>query len=480
MGIHSSRLIQLLSLLRPSELRKLQDFLHSPYHNTDPKLRILLGVVTTGIAGENPSPLNYEILSAAMFPGEPVKSQAVKDQMSRLTMKICQFLHCEGTLGNTGSQDLAVMAFLAERGNARLFGQYQASFLKKTMDPHTAGTSDLQLRIEAARITDQFQAREKSRQFAEGLQEKADLRNLNFLIHKLQEYCDMLNRNNIYGQHYDPSLMKEILAIIDHHPEFLRQSTLAVWYHALQTLLNPDGEMTFQLLLRTLESHGARLPEEDHRAAYKYALNFCIRQINAGKDSYLRLSFDVYQNMLNAGLMHVSGMLSHTDVKNIATAGIRLGEYEWVKDFLEGARGQVHKAFAENVYVYCLAYLYAESGQQGQAMRMLQEVQFTDAYYALSARNLLLRIFLEREEYEALTYQINAYEVFLRRNTAISSRNCQLHLNFARHLRKVVRFKETAPFLKEAERERRQTRLLEQLHSQEEIPNREWLIRQIA
>jgi hypothetical protein len=228
-----------------------------------------------------------------------------------------------------------------------------------------------------------------------------------------------------------------------------------------------------------LQELGHFFPRDELRGMYKYALNFCIRRINAGESAYLEESFQVYQHMLAADLLSVNGYLSHTDVKNIATSAIRMGEFEWAGTFIDAARTQVAAPYAQNVYTYCLALLYAGSGREREAIRLLQEVQFTDVYYALSARNLLLQIYFDQQDWDALAYQVKAYQWFLRRNSTISRRNRNLHLQFAKFFKRLVRLAEKSSIQSNRSLQQGCDALREELSAQEEIANRSWLLERL-
>ncbi|MEL6805808.1 MAG: hypothetical protein AAFO91_18735, partial [Bacteroidota bacterium] len=233
-------------------------------------------------------------------------------------------------------------------------------------------------------------------------------------------------------------------------------------------------------LRQALEEDGETFRFAERRAMYKYALNFCIRRINAGEAGYLEESFGIYQAMLDAGLLHVQGEISHTDFKNIATSGVRLGAYEWVADFIERYSPEVGGGLGENVVIYCRAYLYAASGRAREAMRLLQEVQFTDVYYALSARTLLLQIYYEQADWDGLEYQLKAYQLFLQRNRHLSQRNRKLYLKFARMLGQLLKLAFSSASLSRSDYQKASQQLHEKIAQQEEVAHKAWLLQRLS
>ena len=479
METNSTISIRLIKNLSSRERQRFRDFLMSPYHNTDERLVRLFEQINDAAEHERLEEVSKEDLYHCLFPGKPYHAQKLKDQLSRLSSLTQEFLALEQRSLTPLDCDFQVLDALKMRGATELFTTFHHRLEKKIENLNSTSIETLKARYRLVQLADELESTSKSRKYSQKLQMRSDLTDEIFFIRKLQQYCEILNRNNIYQQHDEPSLLPNLQRILEEHQALLEQPAISLWYSALQTLLQPDQIKVLERLLQELEQTGAALVADEQQAIYKYALNFCIRQINAGKSDYLRISFRIYRQMLEAGLLHQDGFLSHTDAKNMVTSGLRLQEFEWVESFISRIREEVAKPYSENVHAFCLAYLYAETGRKQDAMRLLQEVKFTDAYYSLSARNLLLRIFFELKDFESLGYQITAFEVFLRRNSTISPRNRKLHLNFARHLKKLSRFADGLPYFEAHTIAKRKSKLMEQFSGQEEIPNREWLVQQL-
>jgi len=67
----------------------------------------------------------------------------------------------------------------------------------------------------------------------------------------------------------------------------------------------------------------------------------------------------------------------------------------------------------------------------------LHQVKFDDVFLNLNARNLLLKIYLELEEYEALDAHLNSFETFIRRKK-INNPHRANYLNIIKLSRKII------------------------------------------
>ncbi|MEM6348385.1 MAG: hypothetical protein AAF927_31175 [Bacteroidota bacterium] len=457
------------------------EFLSSPYHNKQKVLGRLFALICQASPDFTPQQLVAEKIWQSLYPKQSYEQQKLKDHMSQLSRLLKGFLLLQYLQEEAdGLAERLSLASLAGLQAEKLFGQYRNAWQKTREKAPYRDANYYEDWMHVADYTDQLKGISWKREYGHSLQAKADNLDRYYLIQKLQAYCEMLNRNNLQQQHYEPHLIEDIQALLQNNPQYLAVPAIKLWYLVLQTLLKSEDRESFLALREALQEDGHYFRSAERRAMYKYALNFCIRRINAGQNQYLEDSFTIYQEMLAARLLHVQGKLSHTDYKNIASSGIRLQAFDWVENFIHQYKSEVGGGLADNVYTYCLAYLYAASGKEGEAMRLLQEVQFTDVYYVLSARTLLLQIFYDQGEWDSLEYQLKAYQLFLKRNRTISQRNRKLYLNYARYLGLLLKYRDQSILLDKASRNQKHTKLVSDLQGQSELAHKSWLMERLA
>ena len=76
------------------------------------------------------------------------------------------------------------------------------------------------------------------------------------------------------------------------------------------------------------------------------------------------------------------------------------------------------------------------------ALPLLQAIEFTDGFYALSAKLLLCRIYFEMEELEALFYLIDAFQRHLSRSKDLTPVHRVPYQQFLRFLKQASRLQE--------------------------------------
>ncbi len=214
------------------------------------------------------------------------------------------------------------------------------------------------------------------------------------------------------------------------------------------------------------------------RALYRHAQNFCIRRINRGQPRYLAEVLELYQTQLASGVILVNGQLAHTDYKNISTAALRLKDFDWARQFLDQYRERVPASHRENVYQFCLASFHYETGDYEQVLRLLREVSFTDDFYQISARLLMLRTLFERGDWEALPYSVDALVQYLKRNRTVSRTVRNHYLAFLSYLKKLTRLADQRFSIADDQWESQRQALAQQLAEVRGVTHLSWLRQQ--
>ena len=63
-------------------------------------------------------------------------------------------------------------------------------------------------------------------------------------------------------------------------------------------------------------------------------------------------------------------------------------------------------------------------------LRLLQQVEFSDVFYALDVKSIILKAYFEQGEEELFSYQASAFRTFLSRNRQVSDYQRIIYRNF--------------------------------------------------
>ena len=78
-------------------------------------------------------------------------------------------------------------------------------------------------------------------------------------------------------------------------------------------------------------------------------------------------------------------------------------------------------------------------GQYGEALKLINQVEFTDIFYALDSRTMLIKIYYQMDEWDPMQSAIEAFKVYLRRNKTLSENVKVLYTNFLKYIDKLSR-----------------------------------------
>ncbi len=169
------------------------------------------------------------------------------------------------------------------------------------------------------------------------------------------------------------------------------------------------------------------------------------------------------------------GYLTQWTYINIVTAGIRLEDYEWTENFINEYRESLHPNNQHNVYIYNLAALYYAQRDYKRALQLLHDVEFTDAFYHLSAKIIPLKSYYDLEEIEAFISLAEATRIYITRNRQLSDYQKRSNANFLKLATRLLQIRLRASILPPKEISRQAQQLQQRLESKT-VANKRWLL----
>ena len=186
-------------------------------------------------------------------------------------------------------------------------------------------------------------------------------------------------------------------------------------------LQDSSNEAHFHGLKQLIRQHATTFPADELREIHIHALNYCIKQINSGRSDYYQEVLDLYQSMLQEGVVFRNGFIPQWTFKNIVTTSIRLQEYEWTSQFIEQYKEHLLPEERDNALAFNLASLYFAKADYQLALRQLHNVEFKNTSYHLGGKIIQLKSYFALNELEALLALVQASLKFIRRNKSLSA-----------------------------------------------------------
>ncbi|MAT53438.1 MAG: hypothetical protein CMN32_03080 [Saprospirales bacterium] len=473
-----NRLIKLLAALDRREMTRLNEFVHSPYFNKHKPTRRLCAY----LSGLHPhfaeKKLKKELVFEQVFPEEEFDAQELALVSTYLTRLVMKFLQMEGA-AESGLWEQK-QHLLAKMRQHDVLGLYPLIYEqnKKDWTACQAGTNPRQHLRNCAELANELDKAAISfgkydNSFLVGRQAVLDAA---YITEKLHDACELLQRSKLMAAPPpDDPLLENLVFFLRQNPERYRNFPTVDIYLRVLLLLKSSDEKQYAPALKAAQEQQARLSFADQQIIYNYLQNFCIEQINKGNGSFLEELFRLYMVQLEERLFFEGGYLPQWHYKNIVTTGLRLGQTDWVRKFIEEYRQHLNPEVADNAYRYNLAAWYYHQGQPQEVMGLLFQVEYTDLRYNLDAKSLLLRTYYDLEEEEALLALTDAFRQYLKRNKKMSEFQKKGYYNLLKYTRRAFRLKINQGITRQDRWNRSLEKLIRDLAAADTVFNRSWL-----
>lgn len=465
--MENTRLLKLLRTLSRQELQSLKKFVRNPFFNQRSEVPVLLDWLVAALKSGRP----VEDKAAAyrqVFGKTTYDDHRVRMAMSFLYQLTGQFLNVQAFLNNPVPYRRQMAAVFRERSLPEQAEKVceEAGALQEQMPMRNADFLEekYQILLEKHRFQVDMQNVEQK-----DLQELSDQLDHAFLARKFWQACVMLSHQNVSNATYDFGLLDTALAHAERSGA-LELPAIAIYYHCYQILTRPSESAHFQQFRQLLTGCANQFSATELRDFYILAINFCIRQYNAGNPEYLPQQFELYKEGLERKYFLSAGVLSRYTYQNAATIGLVMHELEWVETLIHEYRPLLKEEHREGLFSFNMARLEYYRRDLGKALQLLQKAEYKDLLLNLAAKILQLKIFYELQEFDLLASHLQAIRTFIRRKKLMGYHR-ENYLNtvyFTQKLLEVNLFDKTV-----------RAGLRQEIEETKAVAEKEWLLEQL-
>lgn len=259
-----------------------------------------------------------------------------------------------------------------------------------------------------------------------------------YMAEKLKYYCAILNQQNVVSHEYRLLFIEDIIGHIKNF-DYKHIPPIAIYYQIFLTLAETENDSHYFNLKDLISKHILEFPVDEAKKIYESALNYCIRKINEGNQLFLSEYFNLYVDILQKELLHADGELAPLHFRNIITAALRLGNYDWTEGFINKYKEMLPSVFKENAVTFNLAQVYFYQKRYENVISLLQEVEYDDVVYNLSSKSILLATYYETNEIEPLYSLFDSFRVFLNRHKSIPPQRRKNYMNLIRFTKRLTK-----------------------------------------
>ena len=473
------KLLEVLSRLDSTELKKLRLLLLSPYINPgyqDVVLIELYDYIISYQSDEEHPMLDKAVVFARFFPGKPYRENeknALDGLMSKLVNLVRTFLMHEklrrDAYETEYQETLASLQFYRRHGLEERFWQTVKAASKRQEEWPYKDARHYQRQFSLAEEIAAFKTIMNTFQDDANIETTSYYLDTYYSIVHLEIECALMYQQQLTGQPYDDEQISQLLSIA-HWGEGEQVALIRLYKLIIHLLKDPYSDEQYNSFETLLDQSASEIPAETYSNLKAFQRYFWSRRyIKSGEAFYRQKLFDLYKDHFEKGYFYVDGSITLTSLRVLIIFALKLGHFDWVKKVLDDHPpsricGTRYPAEAHNLN---LAEYHFSKKEYPEAVEKLQYRLFENPNFSLFVDVLLIKIYFETED-ELLESRMKALEQKVRR-VKISPDARNRYTNFLKKLDKINRH----IWQKESSRYEKMT---QEIKTTPQILEREWLL----
>ena len=412
-----SKLVKMYVSLNNEEIRLLNKWMVSPIANVHDDVRKLIAFLSSRRCISGITLQKYRAFSYLYPKAKVYDDLRLRHIMSLCTQTMEDFLAYSFFIKNRNEQQLALAKNLQQH---QLVEQAQVVFTKiKNTHQHQAKQDalyyleTLQLEIEQFKILSQ-----NSREKIFNLQQISDAIHHYSAAEILKYACISITHQNVSNQQYSFSFLPFIIEQIETQKLALTPA-IEIYFYAYKTLTNTNDNSFFKCCVDAVYKHESCFTEHELKDIFLLCINHCIKKLNSSELLYAETAYKLYLHSLDKKYLLDNNELSRFTFTNVVFIGLKLQDFIGVENFIKAYGVYLNETTKENTISFNKARLYFTQKNYKKTMPILLSIEYSDTLWNLASKFMLVKIYFETKEYEALVGLLNTFKVYLFRQKKI-------------------------------------------------------------
>lgn len=460
-----SKLVRIYISLNSEELRQLNKWIVSPIANVHEDVRKLIAF----LASRRSISTTTLQKSRAFFYLYPQTKQyddlRLRHVMSLCTQTLEDFLAYAYFVRNRNEQQIALAKSLQQH---QLLDQAHLALQKIKIKQKLQAKQDalyyqevIQLEIEQFKLLSQH-----SRDQSFNIQAISDAIHHYAAAEILKYACISITHQNISNVQYSFVLLPFILEQIE-SDKLSVTPAIEVYYYAYKTLTNTNDNSYFKRCVDAVYKHESCFTEHELKDIFLLCINHCIKKLNSSELLYAETAYRLYLHSLDKKYLLDNNELSRFTFTNVVFIGLKLMDFKGVENFIEAYGEYLNESMRENTISFNKARLYFTQKNYRKTMPILLSIEYSDTLWNLAAKFMLVKIYFETKEYEALVGLLNTFKVYLFRQKKIGYHK--------ERYKNIIRFSEKLYAHIDVSKAKK-LRLKNEIQEASDLPDKEWFL----
>ena len=378
----NSKLIDIISTLNKREMKILSKFIYSPVYNQHKDVIALFEYIQT-LGGCTEANLDKKTVYSCIFPKSQYDDLRLRHVVSYL-LRVCE--NCLVYMEQS-TNDLLYPLYLLKAYKRRALDKHFANdFLLHKKQNGPKEKRCLQSHLYLSKINElacDTGIKPEKEAILHLLKADEELTTF-FVLTKLKNAAKLF-ASKPEVKVTDILLLPEIEQIIQQH-QLLHNTEIATYYWAFKCMQDPGDTRYYKLFKECLAKHSHQMEVDDLKDLFALSINYCKEKLAQQNQEFERELFEIYLHGLASEVLLNNQVLSFETQKSIVDIALKLGEVNWLKDFIEDTRQITDKKLRDELYQLNLAKLQfyrsdftaciaSLSIELGKNLQILQEAQ---------------------------------------------------------------------------------------------------------
>lgn len=244
-------------------------------------------------------------------------------------------------------------------------------------------------------------------------------------------------------------------------------------HYKIDQLLTQNNEIFLFEIIDFYKKNNKKIDKEESREVLWLLVEYCLQKANNGITKYYQYTFDIYQIIeQNNLLLNTYSNVDLAAYKNYITLALKVNALKDAEYFLEKYKENLATDVKVETYNFNKALIVFENKNYADVLQLLLYCKFTDIFYKLNQRRLIIKTYFELLDTDTTYYSIildaiTAFKKHLLEVKNVPEKYISLNKNFLKFTDKLL----AANKLSKAEKEQLQNLL----NKTEHVSERNWI-----
>lgn len=474
--MYKNKLFLLLKKLDRKEMTRFREFVASPYFNKHKDVIALVQYLDKIYPNFNEKNCDRKKLRPIVFKEKSSTQLQLAIVFTYTKRLLEQFLITEKQQSLEVFKHVFLLQQLRQKEQHKLYDK-QLQITQEWLKEQNYKDANFQYNnYKFAKETDLYYEQRREYKGDHSLERKQNFLDRFYLSEKLRDACEVLVRQSTLQVNYSSLLLDVLLEAIEQNWDYYQQIPSIAIYYDIYQMLRKDTTTAYKNALQRASESTPYFSFKEQQSVYQYLQNFCIKQIYKGDQKYVREVFDLTKIQLKSNLLFENDYLPEWHYKNLVTAGLRLGEHTWVKQFIEEYKDTLHPNQKAHAYAFNLATFHYYQKEYDQVLNLLRYLDISDVRYNINAKSMLLCTYYELKEDEALITLSDAFKQYLKRQKTVSADYRKGIENLVKYTRKLTLLRAKLAYESKKKLQSNFDKLSNAILEEENISNKNWLV----